>query len=87
MKTVQLLFLCTLLAMSISPSIAAPVQINSASAEELSESLTGIGLKKAQAIVEYREQHGSFRVLEDLLNVKGIGESLLKKIADDVVLE
>ena len=87
MKTIQILFLCIFLILSIAPTIAAPVSINSASAEELSESLTGIGLKKAQAIVEYREQHGPFKTPEDLLNVKGIGEGLLKKITHDVVLE
>ena len=58
---------------------AEPVDINSASAEQLSESLQGVGPAKASAIVAYREQHGPFRSPQDLTKVKGIGDSLLEK--------
>lgn len=58
---------------------AEPVDINTASAEQLSESLNGVGPAKAAAIVAYREQHGPFRSPQDLTNVKGIGDSLLEK--------
>lgn len=58
---------------------ADPVDINSASAEQLSESLQGVGPAKAAAIVAYREQHGPFRSPQELTNVKGIGDSLLEK--------
>lgn len=59
--------------------LAGPVDVNTASAEQLSESLQGVGPQKAAAIVAYREQHGPFRSLEDLTKVKGIGASLLEK--------
>jgi len=52
------------------------IDINRASVEELS-SLKGIGSKKAQAIIEYREIYGKFSSVDDLLNVKGIGEKVL----------
>jgi competence protein ComEA len=52
---------------------ADPVNINSASAEEISQSLKGVGLSKAQAIVAYREANGSFLHADELVNVKGIG--------------
>jgi|GEM_PF-922232 len=52
------------------------IDINHASVEELS-SLKGIGNKKAQAIIKYREDFGKFTSIEDLLNVKGIGEKVL----------
>ncbi len=58
---------------------AGPVDINTADAEQLSESLQGVGPAKAAAIVAYREEHGPFRTPEDLTNVKGIGDSLLEK--------
>lgn len=58
---------------------AGPIDVNSATAEQLSESLQGVGPQKAKAIVAYREQHGPFRSVQDLANVKGIGESLLDK--------
>ena len=50
------------------------VNVNTATAEEL-ETLTGIGPALAQAIVDYRAEHGAFRSAEDLLLVKGIGEA------------
>lgn len=55
------------------------VNINQASAQALSEGLSGIGLEKARAIVAFREQHGVFSRLEQLLQVKGIGAALLEK--------
>ena len=48
-----------------------------ATAEEL-ETLTGIGPSLAQAIIDYRAEHGDFTAAEDLLNVKGIGEAKLE---------
>ncbi len=63
-----------------------PVDINSADAQTLAASLNGVGLAKAQAIVEYRQQHGPFQSLEDLANVKGIGEKTVEKNRDDILL-
>ncbi|MDW6092621.1 ComEA family DNA-binding protein [Vibrio rhizosphaerae] len=55
------------------------VNINSATAEEVAATLSGIGLKKAQALVNYREEHGPFTQIEDITAVKGIGPSLIEK--------
>jgi competence protein ComEA len=52
------------------------IDINHASVEELS-SLKGIGSKKAQAIITYREIYGKFTSIDELLNVKGIGKKVL----------
>jgi competence protein ComEA len=60
-------------------AFAGPVDINTATAEQLSEALTGVGPAKAAAIVAYRQQHGPFRNMADLTNVKGVGQSLLDK--------
>lgn len=53
------------------------IDINSADVKQLAL-LKGVGLKRAKAIVEYREANGEFASLEDLLKVKGIGESVLE---------
>jgi len=53
-----------------------PVDINTADAQTLTQ-LKNVGEKKAQAIVEYRESHGKFASVEDLVNVKGIGQDTL----------
>lgn len=58
------------------------VNVNTATAEELAAGLVGVGPAKAQAIVEYREQHGPFSTPEDLLEVKGIGPKLLERNRD-----
>lgn len=55
------------------------VNINEASAEELAALLSGVGLKKAQAIVAYRQQNGAFGSPSDLAQVKGIGEATVEK--------
>jgi len=65
---------------------AAPVNINEADASEISESLKGIGIKKAQAIVDYREKNGHFTTVEDLALVKGIGVKTVSKLKEDILL-
>jgi len=55
-------------------AFAGPVDINTADAQTISEELEGVGLTKAQAIVDYRKKHGPFKSPEDLSLVKGIGD-------------
>jgi len=59
------------------------VNINTATLEEL-QTLKGIGKKKAEAILQYRKEHGAFRTKEDLLQVKGIGKKALEAIESQV---
>ncbi len=59
-----------------------PVNVNSASAEELAEALDGIGMSKAQAIVAYRQANGGFRHPDELVNVKGIGLATVDRNRD-----
>ncbi len=62
------------------PSLTiASIDVNTATVEDL-DSLPGIGTVKAQSIVTYRETHGYFTSLDELLNVPGIGASLLEQI-------
>ncbi|WP_330983126.1 MULTISPECIES: ComEA family DNA-binding protein [Enterobacterales] len=55
------------------------VSINTASAEELARAMNGVGLKKAQAIVSYREEYGPFKTLDDLRQVPGMGGALVER--------
>jgi len=72
-------FLFTVL-LVLSPMIMAEsVDINSATAAELSKALSGIGPGKAKAIVEYREQNGPFKSADELKKVKGIGTATVEK--------
>jgi len=58
------------------------VNLNTADAATLQRELTGIGEVKAQAIVAYRDEHGDFASVDELLEVKGIGEATLEKNRD-----
>ncbi|WP_406705644.1 ComEA family DNA-binding protein [Sodalis sp.] len=58
------------------------ISINTASLDELVDGLKGIGPKKGQAIIDYREQHGPFERIEDLEKVKGIGPATMARIKD-----
>ena len=62
------------------------LDLNLASAEQL-QVLPGIGLKKAQAIVAYRDSNGNFGSVEELAQVKGIGKKMLAKLSGKVVVK
>lgn len=62
------------------------VNLNTADATEL-QTLSGIGEKKAQDIISYRETNGSFQTVEDLLNVSGIGDKTLENLREMITVE
>ena len=66
------------------PEPEGPVDINTAGPDEL-QRLKGVGPALAQRIIDYREENGPFQSVEDLLNVKGIGEVTLEKFREDAV--
>ena len=58
------------------------ININTADAQTLADHLNGVGIKKAEAIVAYRDKNGPFKTAEDIVNVAGIGEAILAKNKD-----
>ncbi|MCB1575751.1 MAG: helix-hairpin-helix domain-containing protein [Xanthomonadales bacterium] len=62
------------------------VDINTADAATLATALQGIGTQKAEAIVLYREQHGPFKTVDMLTQVKGIGPQTIEKNRDRIVV-
>jgi competence protein ComEA len=62
------------------------ININEADAEEIAEALDGVGLRRAEAIVEYRNEFGRFESIEELVAVSGIGERILDSNKDRIVL-
>jgi competence protein ComEA len=62
-----------------SAGAAAVVNLNTATAAQIA-TLPGIGEKAAQRIIEYREKNGGFKKVEELMNVKGIGEKSFLKL-------
>lgn len=93
-KSLFLIFLALLLAGSyVVPVMAAPpaqsqpsgqtdkVDLNSASQRQLEE-LPGIGPRTAERIIQFREENGPFRRIEDLMNVRGIGEKKFERLKE-----
>ena len=78
MKLTNLIGAIALLAVT-SVFAAQPININTADAQTLATSITGIGPSKAQAIVAYRTKNGPFKSIADLARVKGIGDKTVLK--------
>jgi competence protein ComEA len=87
MKIVRGFLFGLLLAASCVSLQAAPVDINHASAEEIAQSLSGIGQAKADAIVAYRNEHGTFASADELTLVKGVGNKTVEKNRSDIMVE
>ena len=79
---------CLLLCLLALPGFAwAGVNINTASAEEIADALNGVGLSKAEEIVRYRDEHGAFKHIDELVNVKGVGMRTVDKNRDVIELQ
>lgn len=89
---VQIVLLCCLSCGSVfaaepSASLNVPVNINTANANTLALSLNGVGEKKAQAIIDYRDSVGGFKSVDELTAVKGIGLAFVERNRERIVLE
>jgi competence protein ComEA len=72
-------------AVAAKPSTNATVNLNTASAVDL-EALPGIGAKTAARIVEYRQKNGPFKKIEELMNVRGVGEKNFLKLKPQITV-
>ncbi|MCZ7600527.1 MAG: helix-hairpin-helix domain-containing protein [Gammaproteobacteria bacterium] len=77
--TVALVFSTTL--------FAAKVNINTADAEALAEGIVGVGPEIADRIVQWREENGPFSSVDDLAEVRGIGEATIEKNRENLTIE
>lgn len=78
--TMRKFVLASVLALAAPVTVAAgEIDINTASAEELAATLDGVGQVRAQAIVDYRDEHGPYPSVATLVEVSGIGEATLEQ--------
>lgn len=68
-------------------TLAAPVNINTADAATLADSLNGVGPVISEEIVSYREENGGFEAPEDLMKVNGIGPATFEDNKADILVE
>lgn len=85
MKLLTTMFAGLLLALSVAVRAEEPVDINAATAEMLAEAIDGVGMRKAEAIVRYREQHGPFASVDELVEVSGIGPKTLERNRENLI--
>ena len=64
---------------------AAPVNLNTATADQLA-TIPGVGAKMAERIIDYRQKNGGFKKVEDLMNVRGVGEKSFLKLKPQLTL-
>lgn len=81
----RIMFLVIVTLFMVTGIANAGVDINSATQSEL-EALQGIGPAKAKAIIEYRDENGSFKSKADLKKVNGIGSETIKKLGDNITI-
>lgn len=74
-------------AMAGQAQVADKININTADALTLQKALSGVGLNKANAIVAYRESNGNFTSVDELIEVSGIGKTLLDRNRDKLAIE
>lgn len=74
--------LLSLLVLLFSGSLYAAVDLNTASVEEL-QAVKGVGASKAEAIVQHRKQHGPFKRVEELDDVKGFGKKTVERLRSE----
>lgn len=86
MKNLKILLLVLSLALSSLAFAAGDININTADKEMLMTGITGIGEKRAEAIIAYRKEKGPFNSVDELLNVKGVGEATLDKNRDHLTV-
>ena len=77
--------LCVFMLLFSANVFATPVNINTADAQKIADSLKMIGEKKAQSIIEYRVKNGQFKNVDDLKKVAGIGDKIIDKNKDDIL--
>ena len=87
MKLLTTMLAGILLGLSVVSLAEEPVDINTAAAEVLAETIDGVGMHKAEAIVRHREQHGPFASVDELVEVSGIGPKILERSRAKLVAE
>lgn len=86
MKIITRLLLVCALFLGSQLAMAEPVNINTADMQALAANIVGVGEKKAQAIIAFRDEHGPFKSVDELTRVKGIGLKLVDNNRENLTI-
>mgnify|MGYP003778165219 CR=1 FL=1 len=84
MKNAIRLFTLSLFFLFSPLALAEVVNINTADAQTLADNIIGVGMKRAQEIINFREEHGPFKSVDELTQIKGIGLKLVEQNRDNL---
>ncbi len=87
MNTIKSFLLIILLSLPLIGFSAETININTADKETLISAIKGVGEKKAEAIIAYRETNGDFKSVDELSNIKGIDIGIIEKNRDNLTVE
>ena len=87
MKLIHSFLLTLILALPVIGFSAETININTADKETLMAFIKGVGDKKAEAIIQYREKNGPFKSIDELSNIKGIDVGIIEKNKDSLTIE
>ena len=87
MQTLRKMLMPMLLIAPLLALAGEKLNINTATAESLAEVIQGVGPSRAQAIVQYREKHGPFNAVDDLVLVQGIGLKTVEENREALTVE
>ncbi len=82
MKLINSILLTLLLTLPVIGFSVEPVNINTADKETLMSMIKGVGEKKAEAIIAYREANGAFKSVDELTNIKGVSATMVDEHRD-----
>lgn len=86
MQKMMRVFIAALFAIVSTLTVAEPLDVNTANADQLSQVMVGVGKVKAAAIIQDREQNGRFNSIDDLTRVKGVKSSTIDKNRDKITV-
>ena len=87
MRKIRSLASALILGLAAFGALAEPVDVNTATAEQIAAAMIGVGKAKAEAITQDRDKNGKFKSIEDLARVKGIKMATISKNRDKIIVK
>jgi len=87
MKQIKRFVFALVLSLTAFAVLAEPVDVNTATAEQIAGAMSGVGQAKAEAIIQDRQKNGKFKSIDDLARVRGIKMATISKNRDKIIVK